>query len=268
MKIAVTAVESAASTAPFVLRGPHRDTIRQAAQIGYDAVELHIANPAEIDGGELLRACDENRIAVSSIGTGLAFLRDGVTLTHQDEGIRRDAAHRLKAFIELGATLNSIVIVGLIKGQARDAGDLPTYETRFTEALEECLALAEHRKVTLVLEAMNRYESDVLNSISDCVQFIERFGSNSLKVHIDSFHMNIEEDRIRESILKAGSSIGHVHIADSNRRAPGSGHFDFSEMISALHDIDYKGVLSVECLGLPSPLEAAQSAYDFLRATL
>jgi 5-keto-L-gluconate epimerase len=265
MKLAITAVKDAAPLAPFVLRGDFPDAIRQAAEIGFDAVELHIADPAEVDAEEILQACKESRVSISSIGTGLAFLRDGVTLTNPSETVRRDALERIKAFIALGAKFGCVVIIGLIKGQVRDVGDRSLFEARFTEALNTCLAIAEAAGVTLVMEAVNRYESDIFNTIGECVQFIKRLDTPFLKVHIDTFHMNTEEDRIGENIIAAGNYIGHVHIADSNRHFPGQGHYDFAETLAALKQIGYSNALSVECLGLPTPLEAARGAHRFLR---
>ena len=116
MKLAITAVEEAAPLAPFVLRGKFPDAIRQAAEIGYDAVELHTADPAEVDGGGIVRACNAAGVSVSSIGTGLAFLRDGVTLTHQDEAVRHGALERIKAAIEFGGRFGCVVIIVLATG--------------------------------------------------------------------------------------------------------------------------------------------------------
>ncbi len=265
MKLAITAAESAAPAAPLVLRGSFVDTISQAREIGYDGVELHIADPAEVDADRIERACGVHRISIPSIGTGLAFSRDGMTLTHHDERIRRQAVDRLKGSIELGRRLGSVVIVGLIKGQVRDSGDRSTYEGRLMDAIASCIPLAERHGVTLVLEAMNRYESDILNTVDECVRLVERIGSERLKIHIDTFHMNIEEGRIGESIVAAGRHIGHVHVADSNRRFPGSGHYDFAETIAALHQIGYRGALSVECLPLPDARTAAEKSLGFLR---
>ena len=173
---------------------------------------------------------------------------------------------RLQAFVRFGGALNSVVIIGLIKGQVKDSQDRPTYERHLTEALDDCTSLASQCGVTLVLEAVNRYESDILNTIEDCVRFIEPF--ESLKLHIDTFHMNIEEDHIGANIVAAGRHIGHVHLADSNRAYPGRGHYDFGETIAALRSVGYRGALSVECLALPTPEEAARGAYRFLRRAI
>jgi sugar phosphate isomerase/epimerase len=264
MKLAVTMVKEAAAQAPLVLRGNYADAIRQAAQIGYDAVELHVADPVEVEVRELREACDASDVTVSSIGTGLAQVRDGLTLTQRNQQVRQQALARLQKFVRLGSELGSVVIVGLIKGNVRDCVDRSSYERHLTDALNTCLDVARESGATLVLEAMNRYESDILNTMEECVQYIERFDSEHLKLHIDTYHMNIEEDRIGRNIVAAGTHIGHVHIADSNRGYPGLGHYNFSETIAALKSVGYSGALAVECLAKPTPEQAARGAYEFL----
>ena len=121
-----------------------------------------------------------------------------------------------------------------MKGLVKESTNRTEYERRPDGGVGGLSACGPASGVTLVLEAMNRYESDVLNTIEECVRTIEQFGSAHLKLHIDTYHMNIEEDRIGPNIIAAGKHIGHVHIADSNRGYPGTGHYDFAETIAAL----------------------------------
>jgi len=268
MKLAVTMVKEAGALAPLLLRGDYTDSIHKAAQIGYDAVELHVADPAEVGVGELHAACDATGVGISSIGTGLAWVREGLSLTSPDQDVRCRAIARLQDFIYLGAEFGSVVIVGLMKGSVKESQDLTQYERHLTEALYACLPVARKFGVTLVLEAMNRYESDTLNTIEECVRTIKQFDSAHLKLHIDTYHMNIEEDRIGRNIIAAGEYVGHVHLADSNRGYPGTGHYDFAETVAALRAVGYQGALAVECLAKPTPEVAAQGAYDAMRVVL
>lgn len=268
MKLAVTMVKEAGAQAPLVLRGDYTDCIRKAAQIGYDAVELHVADPTEVNVGEVRAALGATGLGMSSIGTGLAWVRDGLSLTSRDEDVRSEAIARLQEFIRLGAAFGSVVIVGLMKGLVKDSNGRTEYDRRLTEALDACLPVARESGVTLVLEAMNRYESDTLNTIEECMRTVEQFDSAHLKLHIDTYHMNIEEDRIGRNILAAGKHVGHVHLADSNRGYPGTGHYDFAETIAALKAVGYQGALAVECLARPTPEAAAQGAHDAMRAIL
>jgi 5-keto-L-gluconate epimerase len=268
MKLAVTMVKEAAVQAPLVLRGDFRGAIQLAAQIGYDAVELHVPNPAEVDVHAIRSACNAYGVVVSSIGTGLAWVRDGLALTSPDEQVRQRALARLQDFVRLGKELDSVVIVGLMKGLVKESEGRSEYERYLTGALDACLTLARDSSVMLVLEAMNRYESDILNTIEECVRYIQRFDSAHLKLHIDTYHMNIEEDRIGRNIRTAREHIGHVHIADSNRGYPGLGHYNFAETIAALQTVGYKGALAVECVPKPTPEQAALGAYEFLRRAM
>jgi sugar phosphate isomerase/epimerase len=268
MKLAVTIVKEAGPEAPLVLRGDYSDSIRKAAQIGYDAVELHVADPAEVSVGDVRAALRATGLGMSSIGTGLAWVRDGLSLTSREEDVRRHAITRLQNFILLGAEFGSVVIVGLLKGLVKDSNGRIEYERHLAEALGTCLPVARGSGVTLVLEAMNRYESDTMNTIEECMRTIEEFDSAHLKLHIDTYHMNIEEDRIGRNILAAGKHVGHVHLADSNRGYPGTGHYDFAGTIAALKEVGYQGALAVECLPKPTPEAAALGAYEEMRAIL
>ncbi|MDG5789041.1 sugar phosphate isomerase/epimerase [Evansella sp. AB-P1] len=265
MKLAITVVNEASQQAPFVLRGDYIEMIKDAAKIGYDAVELHLSDPNDINIPEIKKVCKELDISISSIGTGLAYVREGLSLTSNDMSVQKEAVNRMKDFIQLGKELECVVIIGLIKGLIKDNESYESYVSSLNNNLRECLQIAEMSGVTLVIEAVNRYEGDFLNTISECVDYIEQFNSEYLKVHIDTFHMNIEEDDIGKSIIQAGNRIGHVHIADSNRQYPGQAHYNFEETINALKKIDYKGALSAECLSLPTPEIAARETYNYIR---
>lgn len=266
MKISITAVDEASPSAPFVLRGNYSNSIRFAAQAGFEAVELHLSDPSHLDTEDVVRTIAHNGVSISSIGTGMAFLREGITLTHADAAVRQRALERMLDFIRLGGRLGSVVIVGLIKGQVKDHGSRASYERTLSGALDRCLDLASQVGVDLVLEAVNRYESDILNTIEEMANFTRRFHTQRLKVHIDTFHMNMEETDFSQCIEAAEGHIGHVHIADSNRRYPGQGHFRFDPVLEALQRIGYRGALAVECLPWPSSEEAARQACRYLRA--
>jgi 5-keto-L-gluconate epimerase len=268
MMLSITMIDEATSKVPVVFRGKYEHSIQNAAEIGYEAIELHLDDPNSIDKESFIRLCKEYNIKVTSIGTGPGYGRRGLSLSSSDEMIRQNAIGCLKDHISLAAELNSVVIVGLLKGQVSESEDRTSFFQRFESSLCECLKFAEEKNVILVLEAINRYESDSFNTIEDCVNFIKKLNTSHLKVHIDSYHMNIEEDKIFENIRVAGDYIGHVHLADSNRWYPGKGHFDFVQLLKVLEEIDYKGALALECLSLPNQQEAAEKAYACMSAIM
>lgn len=116
--------------------------------------------------------------------------------------------------------------------------------------IEGVTELGEHARaegVVLLLEPLNRYEDHMLNKVADAGALCEEVGLESVKVMGDLYHMNIEEDDIPRSIRDAGRHFAHVHLADSNREQPGTGHVDFRAAFAALNDIGFDGYLAMEC---------------------
>ncbi|MFQ6672056.1 MAG: TIM barrel protein, partial [Candidatus Tectimicrobiota bacterium] len=136
------------------------------------------------------------------------------------------------------------------------------------EALRECAALAEEEGVRLVLEPLNRYETNLVNTVAEALQLIKEVGSEAMGLLFDTFHANIEEPSIEGSIRAAGSRLLHVHVADSNRWHPGAGHIDFAQIVATLREVGYDGYLSAEILPLPDPHTCARKTIEFLGGLL
>lgn len=265
MKLAVTGKNQAAPSAPLVFRGPYEKMIPAAASIGYDAMELHIHDSAILDRGALKQLFCDNHLALSSIGTGSAYAEDGLSLSAADAGVRVRAMQRIEEHIETAREYGAVVIVGLIKGMVRDCPSREACLENLSASLRALMPKAEAANVPLVLEVLNRYESDFLNTIDETLGFVKPFGSKHLLLHIDTYHMNIEEADIGAAIRRANGWIGHCHIADSDRWYAGHGHFDFGETIQALKDIGYERALSVESFMFPDSVTSASKSYETLR---
>ncbi len=266
MKLAVTGKNQAAEGAPRVLRGSTEYIISKAAEIGYDAVELDIKDAEKIDRKELRRLLHENGITLSSIATGFAYTEDHLSLSSEEPQIRAAAIARMRGYIRLAEEYGAVVIIGLLKGLVRDASSRQACMDHLTASLRELLPYAREHHVVMVLEIINRYESDFLTTIAEGMAFLQNFDTEYLKMHIDTYHMNIEEPDPVESIRKAGGLIGHCHIADSDRWYAGHGHYDFAATIHALREIGYEGALAVESLMYPAPEESAKQSYQTLKA--
>lgn len=264
MKTSISIIDVGTPQMPFVLRGDYKESIKTAASLGFDAVEMHIRNPEKIDVDKIKEYCASANIKVSSIGTGLSYGLDGLSLMSGDEENRQAAVSRMMKYIEIAKELDAVIIIGLMKGFISvDGYDACIKILR--ESMCECLAVAEINKVTIVFEVINRYESNFLTKIDETTRFVKEFDSEFLKVHIDTYHMNIEEPDLCESIRKCKGLLGHVHIADSDRMYPGHGHIPFDKLLGALREIGYDGYLAVECLSLPDSLECAQKSIDFFK---
>jgi sugar phosphate isomerase/epimerase len=133
------------------------------------------------------------------------------------------------------------------------------------EAIQRCAEVAEGSRARFALEPMNRYETDLIHTVEDGLELIERVGKENFGLLLDTFHMNIEEADIGESIRACGDRIFHFHVADSNRWYPGAGHLDFADILETLASTGYEGFVSGEFMPVPDADSAAQLAIDHLK---
>ncbi len=159
--------------------------------------------------------------------------------------------------------------IGRVRGFVHDGDSLDTAEGRFFEGMRACAEYAAPLGINILLEPVNRYEINYVNSVlPDGIGVIGRLGHNNVKLMPDVFHMNIEDASIADSLVAAGALVGYVHLADSNRWAPGQGHTDFRAIVKALAAIGYDDDVAVEILPYPSADEAAEQAIRYLRALI
>jgi len=270
LKIAATGTPSPARGAPILLRGEVGALFRQAAECGCQGIELHLRRAEDVDVQAVKRLAAEYGLEVPTLGTGMAATADGLTFSDPDAEIRARAVHRLRGHIELAAEVGSAVTIGSISGKL-GSGEDGERRARRSSALE-CLAqvcrAAEHLGVTVLLEPLNRYECDYLDTLAEAMKAAAEVGAPNLKLLADTFHMNIEEADLAASLRAAGSSIGHVHLADSNRQAPGHGHLNVAGVLAALAEIGYRGYLSFEVLPLPDPCRAIRDGIAAIHAAI
>jgi sugar phosphate isomerase/epimerase len=214
------------------------------AEAGYTAAELALTDPAPLESEELARAFASARLRFSSITTGQAATKEGLSLSSPDEGVRRRAVERIQAHVRLAARFEAVVIVGLLCGVTGNPDLL-------VESLRECARSGP--AVRLALEPLNRNESGLLNTVADALTVVHQVGEENLGLLFDTFHAQIEEPDIGDAIRAAGDRLFHVHLADSNRWPPGHGHFDFAPVWDALEAIGYRGNLVLECFVKPDP---------------
>ena len=133
------------------------------------------------------------------------------------------------------------------------------------DALGDLGVCAARHGQSLLYEPLNRYETDLFNRQADAAAFLESRGIADVRLLCDLFHMNIEEEDLALAIVACGGRVGHVHWADSNRRAVGLGHTDVGSVVAALRAIHDDRFLSAEVLPLPSAEEAARRTIMSIR---
>ena len=239
------------------------ENIVKIRNLGYDGVELAVRNPDKIDLEWLKPFLKENNLVVPAIGTGQILSEEGLSYLNPDAEIRRKAIERIKTHVHLAKELNAHVIIGLVRGQLQKDISADLQEEWLIEAFTECASV--DKSVKMVIEPINRYETNVINTIESGMNFIEKVGMDNIGLLMDTFHMNIEEPSITESIRFAKERCFHFHVADSNRWYPGAGHIDFQEIADTLTDIGYDGFVTAEMLPMPDPDTSAVKTIEYMR---
>ncbi len=256
-RLCMTLVKQRGHMAPFLHAGDFSAGIALARALGYDCVELHVRTPEELALTDLQEALSRENIAVSALGTGRAYVDDGLSLIDGDPAVRKKAVRRLEGFIDAAQELRALVIVGCMRGNVPEPALEQKSLALLGDAMRELDGYAGMRNVQMVLEPINRYENNYLCNASAVAAFIQENGLTHTGMLADTFHMNIEERDIAAAIRDNLGYIRYVHAADSNRLYPGGGHIGFMEVLEALSGGGYQGDVSAECLPLPNDREAA-----------
>lgn len=259
MKSAITLCQVPEAIAgPFVFRSPLPEAFAAAAAMGFDAVELFLPGPDFISTDEVKSLADEHGLAIAAVGTGAGWVCRGLSLTDPSAEIRSQAWDYIRAMIDFGGILGAPAILGSMQGKFSPTLPRDAALGVLAEALQKCSDRAAFHGVPFLYEPLNRYETNLINSVADAAEFLNANHLKNVLVLADLFHMNIEEPDLPAAIRAAGARIGHVHWADSNRRAIGYGHTHSAAILAALREIGYRGYLSAEILPLPDPGSAAR----------
>jgi len=263
MKLSIVLSTQPASFSALAYKGRLAENIAKIKAFGYDGVELAIRDPKLLQLDEINSLLDKFNLAIPAIGTGQAFGEEGLSFTHPQKSIRRKAIDRIKSHIELAERFGAIVIIGLIRGKIVTEVGEEQAQLWFAEALKECAL--RNMNVKLAIEPLNRYETNLINSVASGLRFLDKLNLENVGLLLDSFHMNIEEPSITQSIITAKDRLFHFHVADSNRWYPGAGHIDFKQIFSALGKIGYQDFVSAEMLPYPDPDTSAFETVKHLR---
>jgi sugar phosphate isomerase/epimerase len=264
VKLSIVLSTHAASFQAVALKGDFENSVAKVANWGYEGVEIAIRDPALVDGEELVRLLAAQDLVVPAIGTGQAWGEEGLSLTSDDPSIRAAALERLKSHVPLAERFGAMIILGLIRGITPQGQSHEQSMTYLVEAIRDCAEIAAETGVRFALEPLNRYETDLIHTVAEGLDLIERVGADNFGLLLDTFHMNIEEPHIEESIRTCGDRIFHFHVADSNRWHPGAGHLDFESLLSTLSASGYQGFISGEFMPLPDADSAAKRSIAYL----
>jgi sugar phosphate isomerase/epimerase len=239
--------------------------VAHLAGLGYDGVELAVREPTALDLARVKQALDAHTLQVPAIGTGQAYVEEHLSFTDPDPAVRDRAVARIESHIALARELKALVILGLIRGKLQPAVGPETARGWLIDALRRVANAASTHDVRLAIEPINRYETDLVNSVAEANELIDAVGAANIGILFDTFHANIEEPHIEASLGACGARLYHVHVADSNRWAPGAGHTDFARIVATLREANYTGWLSAEILPKPDTSSAMEQTVKTLR---
>jgi len=230
--------------------------IKKAANLGFDAVELSTVYMIDMPSGQLEKI--KNTIQEEKIeATYCIGLSPEYDIASKDIKTRQKGIEYLKKTLELVHNMGGKVFGGVNYGAWNtfmDQGEIDKrpYIERSVESMKKIIKTAEDYNVLYNVEILNRFEQFILNNVKEGINYVNMVGNVNLKLHLDTFHMNIEEDSFTEAIETAGNKLGHLHISENNRKLPGAGNIPWHEIIRALRRIDYKGTMIMEAFLKPS----------------
>jgi D-psicose/D-tagatose/L-ribulose 3-epimerase len=224
--------------------------VEKVAGMGFDILEVNsgtVMNMSNAERDRLRNAAEEHKIDLTFC-IGLAKRYD---IAAEDSDTRRHGIEFLRNSAEMVKYMGAKQLGGIIysswPGRLPDSVfDKRPFVDRSVECMKVVIKTAEDCGVFFNVEVVNRFEQYMLNTAAEAVNYCERVGSDHCRIMLDAFHMNIEEDSIRDAIITAGKRLGHFHIGETNRKAPGRGRMPWEEIVGALREIGYDGAVVME----------------------
>ncbi len=262
--VTISLVEEARG-GPFVFWHDLPGACQSAKALGFDAVEVFPPGPDAVDPQHLRQLLTDNALALAAVGTGAGWVRHKLHLCLPDAGLRAKARDYIRAIIDFAGPLGAPAIIGSMQGRFGDTIDQATALKFVTEALEELGEHARQYGVPLIFEPINRYETNLVNTLAAGVALLQPLSTRNVKLLPDLFHMNIEEVDSAAALRSAAGFVGHLHFVDSNRRPAGLGHINYPPIVAALEAIGYDRFASAEALPYPDPQAAARQTIESFR---
>jgi D-psicose/D-tagatose/L-ribulose 3-epimerase len=214
---------------------------------GFDSVELAIEDPAHIDPAHVKRELDRHGLICGSVCACMGPDRDLRGTARQ----QRTSLDYMMKVLDQMVVLDCPSLIGPVYSAVGRADAVPPAEYRkqwktVVANLKKLSAYAQKRGRQICLEPLNRFETDFINTCDQALRMIKDVGSPALKLHLDTFHMNIEEKYQAAAIRKGGKLLAHLHACGSDRGTPGGDHTDWKGIAKALKEVRFKGVVVIE----------------------
>jgi len=218
--------------------------ISRAAAIGFDLLTVQQDVPFLFSKDDKQKLLDTAKKCGVTLNYSGGFGPDADICSESEEARNKGIAHLQNLSKLISEMQEGAEFAGAITGVFRDTlGDRDKARCwdHSVNCMREGMKAAEDVGMYYSLEVLNRFEHFLINTCEDALRYVEEVGSPNLKILLDTYHMNIEEDSLGDAIVKAGDKLGLFHIGENNRRPPGNGHIPWDEVVAALKKIDYQG---------------------------
>jgi D-psicose/D-tagatose/L-ribulose 3-epimerase len=214
---------------------------------GFETIEIPIEDPSHIDPAHVKRELDKHGLVCGTVCACLGPDRD---LRGTPEQQKTGMDYMMKVIDQM-VVLGSHSLIGPVYSSVGRANAVPAEEYKkqwktVVKNLKTLCKYAEKKGKRICMEPLNRFETDFINTCEQGLKMIKDVGSPVLKLHLDTFHMNIEQKNQGNAIRKAGKALGHFHACGSDRGTPGGDHTDWKGIAKALKDIRYQGDVVIE----------------------
>jgi D-psicose/D-tagatose/L-ribulose 3-epimerase len=228
--------------------------VAKVKRLGFDILEVNSGTVTRMSARER----DRLKGAAERAGIELTYcigLPPQYDVASPQAAVRRAGVAFLKKSAEMLRYMGHKQLGGIIysswPGRLPEGQDKRAYLDRSVRSLREVMKVVEDCDVFFNVEVVNRFEQFMLNTAQEALAYVERVGSDHCRILLDCFHLNIEEDSVGGAIVAANGKLGHFHIGETNRRAPGRGRMPWDEIFGALRKIKYGGAITMEPFLLP-----------------
>ncbi len=217
------------------------DSLRAAGLWG---LELNIRDPRAVPFAGVEKLLRDHGLEFSMFASGLTAKTLGVSLSSLDEDQRRQAVSVCSEMLAWVEREDAGVIVGFLKGV--DHTDPQKARSQMRRSLDELAPVAERECTALVIEATNRYETPIANSLGEAYELVLPYPADWMRILPDTFHMNIEEQDLAASLRECADRFSLIHFSENNRFLPGYGGFAFAPVLRVLREMRYHGRVGIE----------------------
>jgi len=246
-------------TSPFSTKD--FDLIPKAKEMGFDVFEVALEDVSIIDANLLRKRLQDSGLAVTVCGA-FGPTRD---ISSEDPAVRKNGVDYIRESIRFSDEVGARVFAGPIYSAVGKTRLVPDEQKKrewawCVENLREVGKAATDAGVTIGIEPLNRFETDMINLVEQALKLVRDVGSPAYKIHLDTFHSNIEEKSIPDAVRKIGKGmLCHFHACENDRGIPGTGHQDWKGIRAALREIEYDGAAVIESF-TPGTVEIAKAA--------